>query len=208
MRIDQTEESLHMRENFVQSVQVGNRATWYLTSLTIVVVFSLFSNAHGQALNCATWGDEDTQLIQLKVGESKTFQLPTASLDPNGASCVDDVDEIQYEVRRSSDPVLPDGFTFDAEDVTITGCTTEALSGHKFSLVAAGPDACGCTPVSLEVVFRVKDDDDESEAMCATSGTPPVEDTLVLDQTPPPKPFYGWSQVHLGGLWNQPVGLD
>ena len=197
-----------MRENFEQSVKLGKSTTMCLTALKIALVFSLFSNAHGQAFNCATWGDEETQLIQLTVGESKTFQLPTASVDPNGASCVDDTDDIQYEVRRSSDPVLPDGFTFDEEDVTVSGCTTEALSGHEFSLVATGPDACSCTPVSLEVVFRVKDNEDESEAMCATTGTPPLEDTVVLDQTLPPKPFYGWSQVHLGGSWTQPAGLD
>ena len=189
-------------------MKFDNRTTAWFTLAMLAFVFSCLGNAYGQAFNCATWGDEQTQLIQLDVGESKTFQLPTASLDPNGASCVDDVDDIQYEVRRSSDPVLPEGFTFDEEDVTITGCTTDALSGHKFTLVATGPDACACTAASLEVVFRVKDTDDDTEAMCPTTGTPMVEDSVDLDQTPPRKPFYGWSQVHLGGRWTQPVGPD
>ena len=197
-----------MREKFVLHMKIDNRTTTCLTLVILATVFSLLGNVYGQSFNCATWGDEKTQLIQLDVGESKTFQLPTASLDANGASCVDDVGDIQYEVRRSSNPVLPDGFTFDEEDVTISGCSTDALSGHKFSLVATGPDACSCTPVSLEVVFRIKDTDDDTEAMCATTGTPPVEDSVDLDQTPPPKPFYGWSQVHLGGRWTQPVGPD
>lgn len=197
-----------MREKFEMRMKFGKSTAVCLTTVILAMVFSFLGNAYGQSFNCATWGDEKTQLIQLEVGESKTFQLPTASLDPNGASCVDDVDDIQYEVRRSSNPVLPDGFTFDEEEVTITGCTTDALSGHKFSLVATGPDACSCTAASLEVVFRVKDNDDDSEAMCSTTGTPPVEDTVDLDQTPPPKPFYGWSQVHLGGRWTQPAGPD
>lgn len=197
-----------MREKFEMRLKFGKNSALCLTSFILAMVFAFLGNVYGQSFNCATWGDEKTQLIQLEVGESKTFQLPTASLDPNGASCVDDVDDIQYEVRRSSDPVLPDGFTFDEEEVTVTGCTTDALSGHKFSLVATGPDACSCTAANLEVVFRVKDDDDDSEAMCSTTGTPDVEDTVDLDQTPPPKPFYGWSQVHLGGRWTQPAGPD
>lgn len=198
-----------MREKFVLRLESGKLTTTCLTSVILAMVFSVFGNAYGQAFNCATWGDEETQLIQLTVGESKTFQLPTASLDPNGASCVDDVDDIQYEVRRSTSPVLPEGFTFDEEDVTVSGCSTEVLSGHKFSLVASGPDACSCTPATLEVVFRIKDDDDDStDPICSTTGTPPVEDSQVLDQTPPPKPFYGWNQVHLGGRWTQPAGPD
>ena len=198
-----------MREEFVMHAEFGKRATVCLTTGVVALAMSVLSNAYGQAFDCATWGDEETQLVQLTVGESKTFQLPTASLDPNGASCVDDVDEIQYEVRRSSDPVLPDGFTFDEEDVTITGCSTDVLSSHKFSLVATGPSNCSCTPASLEVVFRIKDDDDEaSDAMCTTTGTAPIEDTVALDQTPPTAPFYGWSQVNLGGRWTQPAGLD
>ncbi|MYC25141.1 MAG: hypothetical protein F4X56_04390 [Gammaproteobacteria bacterium] len=198
-----------MREKFVLRKESGKSTVTCLTSVIVAIAFSFLGNAYGQAFNCATWGDEKTQLLQLEVGESKTFQLPTASLDPNGASCVDDVDDIQYEVRRSTDPVLPDGFTFDEEDVTVSGCSTEVLSGHKFSLVATGPDACSCTPATLEVVFRIKDDDDdETDPMCSTTGTPPVEDSEELDQTPPPKPFYGWSQVHLGGRWTQPAGPD
>ncbi|MYF02352.1 MAG: hypothetical protein F4227_05140 [Gammaproteobacteria bacterium] len=197
-----------MREKFVLCMESGNN-TKCLTSVILAMVFLLFGNAYGQAFSCATWGDEKTQLIQLEVGESKTFQLPTASVDPNGASCVDDADDIQYEVRRSTNPVLPEGFTFDEEEVTVSGCSTEVLSGHKFSLVATGPDACSCTPAILEVVFRIKDDDDdETDPMCSTTGTPPVEDSEELDQTPPPKPFYGWSQVHLGGRWTQPAGPD
>lgn len=198
-----------MREKFVLRMKSEKNTTRCLTSVILALVFLSFGNAYGQAFSCATWGDEKTQLIQLEVGESKTFQLPTASVDPNGASCVDDVDDIQYEVRRSTDPVLPEGFTFDEEDVTVSGCSTEVLSGHKFSLVATGPDACSCTPATLEVVFRIKDDDDdENDPMCSTTGTPPVEDSEELDQTPPPKPFYGWSQVHLGGRWTQPAGPD
>ena len=198
-----------MREKFVLRMESGKNTTRCLTSVILALVFLFFGNAYGQAFSCATWGDEKTQLIQLEVGESKTFQLPTASVDPNGASCVDDVDDIQYEVRRSTTPVLPEGFTFDEEEVTVSGCSTEVLSGHKFSLVASGPDACSCTPATLEVVFRIKDDDDDStDPMCSTTGTPPVEDSEDLDQSPPPKPFYGWSQVHLGGRWTQPVGLD
>ncbi|MYD45441.1 MAG: hypothetical protein F4W92_03735 [Gammaproteobacteria bacterium] len=198
-----------MREKFVLRMESGKSTTMCCISLLLAMAFSFFGNAYGQAFNCATWGDEKTQLIQLTVGESKTFQLPTASLDSNGASCVDDVGDIQYEVRRSTDPVLPEGFTFDEEDVTVSGCSTEVLSGHKFSLVATGPDACSCTPATLEVVFRIKDDDDdETDPMCSTTGTPPVEDSEELDQSPPPKPFYGWSQVHLGGRWTQPAGPD
>jgi len=198
-----------MREKFVLLMESGKNSSRCLTSVILAMVFLFFGSAYGQAFSCATWGDEKTQLIQLEVGESKTFQLPTASVDPNGASCVDDADDIQYEVRRSTNPVLPEGFTFDEEDVTVSGCSTEVLSGHKFSLVATGSDACSCTPATLEVVFRIKDDDDdETDPMCSTTGTPPVEDSEELDQTPPPKPFYGWSQVHLGGRWTQPVGPD
>ena len=198
-----------MREKFLMRAKFGKSASVCLTSVVLAFVFLLLGNAHAQAFNCATWGDEKTQLIQLTVGESKTFQLPTASLDSNGASCVDDVDEIQYEVRRSNDPVLPTGFTFDEEDVTVTGCSTDALSSHKFSLVATGPDNCSCTSASLEVVLRIKDDNDEdSDPMCTTTGTPPVEDSVELDQTPPPVPFYAWSQVQLGSRWTYPAGLD
>lgn len=198
----------HMRESFGSRMKVGKSTITGIAASILAFAISSAIGVQGQSFNCATWDDEKTQLIQLNAGESKTFQLPTASLDTNGASCVDDVGDIQYEVRRSSDPVLPQGFTFDEEDVTVTGCTTQVLSGHKFSLVATGPDACSCTPATLEVVFRVKDSDDDSEAMCSTNGTPPVEDTVDLDQTPPPKPFYGWSQVHLGGRWTQPAGPD
>ena len=198
-----------MREKFVLCMNCANRTTKCLTSVILALVFLFFGNAQGQGFNCATWGDEKTQLIQLTVGESKTFQLPTASVDSNGASCVDDADDIQYEVRRSSDPVLPRGFTFDPDDVTVSGCSTEVVTGYKFSLVATGPDACSCTPATLEVVFRNKDDDDDDNSpVCPTTGTPPVEDSVDLDQTPPQKPFYGWSQVHLGGRWIQPVGKD
>lgn len=153
---------------------------------------------------CADWGETETQLLQLEVGETKTFQLPTASHE-GGASCTAESDDIVYSIDSQND--LPTGFTFDEDEVTVTGCSTTTLSSYRIKLVAAGPSSCDCAAASLDALMRIKPNDDgDTSATCPADAEAVEEDTVALDQTPPDPPWYGWSQVKIGERWVQSVG--
>lgn len=178
--------------------------------IATTILFTFYSmSAMAEHSNCADWGDTDTQLLQLEIGETKKFQLPTAEVAENAPSCVTTADDLQYEVTRGNDPVLPSGFTFDENEVTITGCSTTEVRSFRFNLVANGPDACSCESSSIEALIRVKPSTSEDEAVtCPADATATEEDSVALDQTPPMAPWYGWEQVEIGERWIQTVGFD
>ena len=196
------------------SVCTNQETSKHLSSIGVVIATTILfvfcaSSAIAEHTDCADWGDTKTQLLQLEIGETKEFQLPTASVAENALSCAASAEDIQYEVSRSRNPTLPSGFTFDKDKVTVSGCSTTEVRSFRFNLVAKGPDDCGCEPTSIEALVRVKPSTSEDEAItCPTDAVADEEDTVALDQTPPMAPWYGWKQVQIGEQWIQTVGLD
>lgn len=167
------------------------------------------THAMAEHTDCADWGDTDTQLLQLEIGETKEFQLPKAEVADSAQSCITSADDLQYQVTRSTDPVLPSGFTFDEDEVTVSGCSTTEVRSYRFNLEVSGPDGCTCESSSIEALIRVKPSTSEDEAVsCPADATATEEDSVALDQTPPMAPWYGWEQVEIGERWRQTVGLD
>lgn len=176
-------------------------------AITLATICS--THAMAEHTDCADWGDTDTQLLQLEIGETKEFQLPKAMVADGAPSCVTSADDLQYQVTRSTDPVLPSGFTFDEDEVTVSGCSTTEVRSYRFNLEVSGPAGCTCESSSIEALIRVKPSTSEDEAVsCPADATATEEDSVVLDQTPPMAPWYGWEQVEIGERWRQTVGLD